>query len=143
MVMIRTPVSARAFFSWVSERPSRTPLSAKSFRFSAIFIPRSAVSLRTSGRGSWGVRMRFGRQRRETRAHAPGDDHAGQCDEDAGVGVDEHDAPPYVDAGDPSRLLMAADGIDILPELGPRVEDERREGHDDQDENGDRDAEEI
>src|SRR5947208_5186203 len=63
MVMIRTPVSARAFFSWVSERPSRTPLSAKSFRISAIFIPRSAVSLRNSGRGSWGLRIRFSARR--------------------------------------------------------------------------------
>src|SRR5437899_424716 len=63
MVMIRTPVSARAFLSWDSERPSRTPFSAKSFRISAIFIPRSAVSFRNSGRGSWGLRMRFSARR--------------------------------------------------------------------------------
>src|SRR5438477_984369 len=247
MVMIRTPVSARAFFSWVSERPSRTPLSAKSFRISAIFIPRSAVSFRNSGRGSWGLRMRFSARRsgftsssceavsvftetarvtlgvcrrtvapaprqrlsiapvlalvedhradddpalddllpvgrhvdevegvvehaddqrahdgagdgadaaggergsadhcrgdsvelvphpqtRLTRADARGDDQAGQSGEHAGVGVDEDLVPAYVDAGDPSRLLVAADGIDVLPELGPRVEDVRREGHDD------------
>src|SRR2546429_5966895 len=63
MVMMRTPVSARAFLSWVSESPSSTPLSAKSFRTSAIFIPRSAVSFRNSGRGSWGLRMRFSARR--------------------------------------------------------------------------------
>src|SRR2546428_13522103 len=63
MVMIRTPVRARAFLNSASERPSRTPFSAKSFRISAIFIPRSAVSFRNSGRGSWGLRMRFSARR--------------------------------------------------------------------------------
>src|SRR6202035_2455840 len=80
---------------------------------------------------------------RLARADSRGDDEAGQPGEHAGVGVDEDLVPAYVDAGDPSRLLVAADGIDVLPELGPGVEDVRYDCHPHQDQDGDRDAEEV
>src|SRR6267378_3873818 len=82
-------------------------------------------------------------QTRLARADARGDDQAGQSGEHAGVGVDEDLVATYVDAGDPGRLLVAADGVDVFSELGPGVEDVRHEGHDDQDQDRDRHAEEV
>jgi len=54
MVMIRTPVLARAFFSCASERPSSTPFSAKSLPDLGHLHPEVGGQLQELGKGEAG-----------------------------------------------------------------------------------------